>query len=109
MSDETKQPQPQPQPQIVEDISQVPRLRTVSDLMASVEDEINAVKSGELKPETARLVMRGRALQFKGVELFLSAARLIPQQGKKIVQALMLPEAQAPAPAPVPGKEESKS
>ena len=52
------------------------RIMTVSGLMVSVEDEIAAIKSGDLKEAQGRLVMKGRSLQMKGIELYLQAARI---------------------------------
>jgi hypothetical protein len=60
----------------VQDLTTNGKIQTVSDLMVNIEDEINAIKSGELKEGQARLVMRGRTIQMKGLELYLQAARI---------------------------------
>ena len=52
------------------------RIRTVSDLMVDLEEEIGQIKSGALKEGAARLVMTGRRLQMRAVEITIQAARL---------------------------------
>ena len=67
------------------------KIQTVADLMLSIEDEIKAVKSGDLKEAQARIIMRGRTLQLKGVELYLQAARFEAKLRPGLVKRL-LPE-----------------
>lgn len=52
------------------------KVKSVSGLMLSIEDEIAQIKSGELKEAQGRLVFKGRSLQMKAVEIALQAARL---------------------------------
>jgi len=44
--------------------------------MDALEREIHEIKTGELTESKARLVVKNRDLQLKGVELMLQAARL---------------------------------
>lgn len=60
----------------MEDLTNNVKVRTVSDLMVSLEDEIAAIKDGTLKDSTARLVLRGRAIQMQAVGMYLQAARI---------------------------------
>jgi len=60
----------------MEDLTLEPKVAGMNQLMASIEAEIIAVKSGELKEATARLVFKGRSLQMKGLDLYLQAARM---------------------------------
>lgn len=68
----------------VEDLSGNGKIRTVSDIMLSLEEEIAQVKSGEIKEAAARIVMRGRGYQLKAVELFLQATRQDAQLRKQL-------------------------
>ena len=52
------------------------QIKSVNDLMASLQEEILAVKIGKLSESAARVMFRGRALQLKTVELSLQHARL---------------------------------
>ncbi len=51
------------------------QIRSVSDMMRSLQQEILAVKAGKLSESAARVVFRGRALQLKTAELSLQYAR----------------------------------
>ena len=53
------------------------QIKTTSDMMAQLQEEIEAVKSGTLEESKARVVSRFRALQLKTAELQLSYARLV--------------------------------
>lgn len=57
-------------------IAEAPRFRSVQNLMDDVENEIQLLIKGDLSEGKARVVRSMRALQFRGVELFLQAARL---------------------------------
>ena len=57
-------------------IAEAPRFKSVINLMDDVEAEIESLKSGTLPEGKARVVRSMRALQFRGVELFLQAARI---------------------------------
>ena len=52
------------------------KVKNVSGLMISIEEEISQIKSGEIKEGVGRLVFKGRSLQMKAVEIALQAARL---------------------------------
>lgn len=52
------------------------KLRTVSDLMGDIEEEISQIKDGKLTEGRARLVGTFRRMQLRGVEIYLQAARL---------------------------------
>ncbi len=52
------------------------KVKNVSGLMISIEQEIEQIKSGEIKEGVGRLVFKGRSLQMKAVEIALQAARL---------------------------------
>ncbi len=52
------------------------KVRTVSGLMISIEEEIEQIKSGALQEGKGRLVFKGRQLQLKAVEIALQGARL---------------------------------
>jgi len=52
------------------------KVKNVSGLMISIEEEIAQIKSGEIKEGVGRLVFKGRSLQMKAVEIALQAARL---------------------------------
>ena len=58
------------------DLAKNPQIKSVSELMETLEGEIAALKDGTLKESTGRLVMQGRRMQFRAVELVLQAARL---------------------------------
>jgi len=60
----------------VKDLTKSPRIQTVVDLMAAVQDEIEGIKNGTLDAKTGSLVLRGRGIMLRGVELTLQAARL---------------------------------
>jgi hypothetical protein len=60
----------------IKDLTKSPRIQTVVDLMQSVSEEIEAIKDGRLDGKTGSLVLRGRAIMLRGVELTLQAARL---------------------------------
>lgn len=49
---------------------------TVSAMFHKLEEEIQAVKDGNLPLDTARVVQRGRALQLKTAELNIQYARM---------------------------------
>lgn len=66
------------------DLTQHRTVRSVSDLMEALEEEIAAIKSGDLKEKPAGLVLRARGLQIRGAELFLSAARFESQLRKQL-------------------------
>ena len=51
-------------------------VRTVNDLMQSVEEEINALKDGTLNESKARVIAKNRDIQLKAFELVLNAAKL---------------------------------
>lgn len=51
-------------------------INTVSDMMLSLQAEIDAVKDGTLDESKARIVLKGRGLQLKTAELQLQYARL---------------------------------
>jgi hypothetical protein len=52
------------------------RIKTVADMFRAIQEEIDAVKSGNLPLDTARVVQRGRALQLKAAELNLNFLRV---------------------------------
>lgn len=58
------------------DLTKSPRIATVVELMAAVQDEIEGIKNGTLDAKTGSLVLRGRGIMLRGVELTLQAARL---------------------------------
>jgi hypothetical protein len=58
------------------DLTKSPRIQTVVELMQAVSDEIEAIKDGRLDGKTGSLVLRGRGIMLRGVELALQAARL---------------------------------
>jgi hypothetical protein len=51
-------------------------IQTVSDMFRAIEEEIQAVKKGDLPLDTARVVQRGRALQLKTAELNIQYMRV---------------------------------
>lgn len=51
-------------------------IKTVSDMFRAIEEEIKAVKDGQLPLDTARVVQRGRALQLKTAELNIQYMRV---------------------------------
>lgn len=57
------------------------QIKSTSDMMLSLQDEINAVKNGTLTESQARVVFRGRALQLKTAELNIQYQRL--HRGRK--------------------------
>ena len=61
---------------MTQDLATNEKVKTVSALMVSIEDEIAQIKSGELKETQGRLVFKGRSLQMKAVEIALQAARI---------------------------------
>lgn len=63
-------------PKEAKDLTVNDKVRTVSGLMISIEDEIEKIKSGELQEGKGRLVFKGRQLQLKAVEIALQGARL---------------------------------
>jgi len=71
MADETKNGQPE-----VKDLTQSHRIQTVAELVGAVAEEIDQIKSGVLEPKLGSLVLRGRGLQLRAVELTIQAARL---------------------------------
>lgn len=52
------------------------QVETVSDYMRTLEDEIAAIKSGELSENKGRVIFRGRALQLQAAALNLQYKRL---------------------------------
>lgn len=44
-------------------------IKTTADMMRVLEEEIAAMKNGEISVEVGRVVLRGRGLQLKNVEL----------------------------------------
>lgn len=57
--------------------SELPKqVRTISDMMKVLEDEISAAKTGTMPVDVARLVLKGRALQIQTATLQLSYARM---------------------------------
>lgn len=52
------------------------QIKTVSDMMKALEEEIAAVKSGAMTEGVARMVFKGRALQLNTAQLQLQHARL---------------------------------
>ncbi len=64
------------QQQSQQDLTKAPRIQTVVELVSAVGDEIEAIKAGTLEAKIGSLVLRGRGLQLRGVELTLQAARL---------------------------------
>lgn len=73
MADETSAPGNGAKPV---DLKNTQQIATVTDLMLAVQDEIVAIKNGTLDGKVGALVMRGRGLQLRAVELTLQAARL---------------------------------
>lgn len=63
-------------------------MRTINDLMQSVEDEIQSLKDGDLSEPKARVIANNRHIQLKAFELILNAAkleaRLRPELGRRI-------------------------
>lgn len=53
------------------------KIKTVSDMMMALQQEIEDVKSGTLDESKARIVLKGRALQLKTAELQLQHARMV--------------------------------
>lgn len=51
-------------------------IKTVSDMMKALQEEIEAVKAGTLSESAARMVFRGRDLQLKTATLNLQFQRL---------------------------------
>lgn len=60
-------------------------ITTVNGMMSSIEEEIRAVKSGNMEQGTGRVIATMRRNQFRGIELTLQAARL----EKKLMPALI--------------------
>jgi hypothetical protein len=58
------------------------QIRTVSDMVKAIQDEIDNLKTGALPADTARTVFRGRALQLKAAELNLQYQRINRQAQK---------------------------
>ncbi len=73
---------------MAEDLTANHKIRTVSELMVSIEDEINAVKSGEINDSRARLIFRGRTLQLKAAEMYLAAARMESKLRPQLAQRM---------------------
>ncbi len=53
------------------------QIQTTSDMMAQLQTEIEAIKSGALEESKARVISRFRGLQLKTAELQLQYARLV--------------------------------
>jgi hypothetical protein len=83
----------------VENLTKDARIQTVAELMGSLEEEITMIKAGQLKAAEGNVIMRGRGMQIKGVELFLAACRLKPQMQVSIVDLFSV-QPQLPAPKP---------
>jgi len=76
------------------DLTKSPRIQTVVELMQAVSDEIEAIKDGRLDGKTGSLVLRGRGIMLRGVELTLQAARLDHGMRKGLSKRIgALPEA----------------
>lgn len=58
------------------------QIRTVSDMVRALQEEIDNLKTGALPADTARTVFRGRALQLKAAELNLAYQRINRQAQK---------------------------
>jgi len=71
-----------------EDLTYHEKIKSVSDVMLSIEDEINAIKTGELKESQGRLVMKGRGYQLKAVDLYLQAARIEPKLRSQLAKRM---------------------
>ena len=56
-------------------------VENVSDMMRTLEEEIELIKSGKITEAVGRVVLRGRALQLQTASLNLQYQRMI--QGKK--------------------------
>jgi hypothetical protein len=89
------------------DLTQAPQIRTVAEMMLSMEADIAAVRSGSLSAERARIIQGYRKLQFQAVDLTLRAGRLSREVAGQVRQVIgSVDEAKAlPAPAPVPEPE----
>lgn len=61
---------------MAENLARDSRIQTLSDLMQALEDEIGAVKTGDLKEKQAAHVLRGRSLQIRVLDIGVQAARL---------------------------------
>lgn len=65
--------------------------RTINDLMDDLENEIAAIKSGDLSEAKARVVAKNRGMQLKAVELILQAARIEARFRPALGERLGLP------------------
>lgn len=65
-----------PQPEVREAIDLTPRLATINEMQIAVEREIQMIHEGVLPVDKGRVIQGMRRLQYRGVELSLSAARL---------------------------------
>lgn len=63
-------------------------VRTINDLMVSVDEEIAQLKEGLLTEPKARVIAKNRELQLRAFELVLNAAkleaRLRPELGRRV-------------------------
>jgi hypothetical protein len=54
----------------------VKRFRDVNQVMDDIENEISAIKSGDLSESKARVVAKNRQMQIDAINLLLQAARI---------------------------------
>lgn len=73
---------------MAEDLTTNRKIQTVSQLMMSLEDEIAAIKNGDLKENQGRLVLKARGLQIQGVQLYLQAARMESKLRPQLVERM---------------------
>lgn len=66
-------------------------LRTINDLMMSVELEIDSLKDGSLSEARARVIAKNRDIQLRAFELVLNAAKLEAKLRPELTRRLGLP------------------
>lgn len=79
---------------------QVQKFRTVdtiNDLMRNLDEEIAAIKDGNLSESKARTIAKNRNMQLKSFELVLMAARIEGKYRPEMGKRLGLPAVDAPA------------
>ena len=66
------------------------QIKTVSDMFKAIQDEIDAVKGGDLPLDTARTVFRARALQINLAALNLQFQRINRAVNRKDTEVNLL-------------------
>ncbi len=66
-------------------------LKSIAELQVSIEQEINMVKTDQLRPDQARNISVQRRNQYRGIELALQHKRLALMSGNIRTRAAVLP------------------